>query len=113
MGNNIDCVFLNMAVEDRKNIFNLFVASLTRLALTVHCDKKVLWEKITAVMTDSVEKNLRIEDLIAASLPSQHIPLHVLCVTHTCEAYDTGNLAVLKHVEEKCDIKAQLVKGWT
>ena len=40
---------LNMAVEDRKNIVNLFVASLSRLALTVNCSKEEQWKKITAV----------------------------------------------------------------
>ena len=89
-----------MAVEDRKNIVDLFLASLSRLALTVNCNKEELWEKITAVMTDSVETNLRIEGLMSAFLSSTHIPLHVLCVSHNCEAFDCANLLVLKHVEE-------------
>ena len=50
-------------------------------------------------MTDSVEKNLRTEGLITASLSSKHIPLHVLCVSLTCEAFDFGNFLVLKFVE--------------
>ena len=98
-GKEIRLHLLNMAVEDSKNIVNLFLTSLSRLAVTVNCDKKLLWEKMTAVMTDSVQKNLQIEGLIAASLSSTLIPLHLFCVSHTCEAFDAGNLAVLKHVE--------------
>ena len=33
---------LNMAVEDRENFANLFLASLSRLALTVNCNKEEL-----------------------------------------------------------------------
>ena len=99
---------LNLAVEDCKNIVNLFLASVSKLALTVNCIKEELWKKITAVMTDSA--NLQIEGLIAASLLSKHIPLHVLCVSHTYEAFDCGNLLVLKHVEEKSDLKGKVVK---
>ena len=99
---------LNMAVEDRRNIVNLFLASLNRLSLTVGCNKSLIWEKLTAVMTDSVQKNLQIEQLIAASLSSNHVPLHLLCVSHTCEAFDAGNLLVLKDIEEKADLKGKV-----
>ena len=108
---NIPARSLNMAVEDRNNIVNLFLASLSCLALTVHADKNVLWEKITALMTDPVAKNLQIENLIAASLSSQHILYHfTYCVSHTCEAFNTGNLIVLKHVKEKSDMKNMILK---
>ena len=62
-------------------------------------------------LTDSVSKNLEIETLIAASLASSHIPLHLICVTHTCEVFDSGNLLVLKHVEEKLDLKNKIMKS--
>ena len=51
-----------------------------------------------------------IEELIAASLSSKDIPLHVLLVSHTCEAFDCGNVLVIKYVEEKSDIKGKVVK---
>ena len=76
---------LNLAVENRKNVVDLFVATLGSLALAANADRKLLWEKISALMTDSVAKNLEIENLIAASLISQHIPLHLLYVSHICE----------------------------
>lgn len=90
---------LSMAVEDRKNIVKLFVVTLNRLAITVNTDRKVLWEKVTALMTDSVTKNLQIENMIAATIFSNHIPLHLLCVSHTCEAFDAGNLQILRNIE--------------
>lgn len=102
---------LNKAIEDRKKIVNYSLASLSRLALTINYNKEELWMKITAVVTDSVEKNLKIEGLIAVSLSSKHIFLHVLCVSHTWEAFDCGNLLVLRHVEEKPDLKGKVVNA--
>ena len=64
---------INMAIEYRKKTVNLFLASLSGLALTANCNKEELWKKIRAVTTDSVENNLRIEGLIAASLSSKQI----------------------------------------
>ena len=101
---------LNMANEDRRNIVNLLVASLSRLSIASSSKKKHLWEKITALMTDSVSKNLEIENLIAATLLSDHIPLHLLCVSHTCEVFDSGNLAVLRQVELRLGIHDKIVK---
>ena len=51
---------LNMVAEDLKNIVNLFLTCLGRLALTVNCSKEKLWKKIAVIM-DSVAKNLWIE----------------------------------------------------
>ena len=90
---------LNMAVEDRRNIVRLLVTSAGHLAIAISCTKKALWEKISSLMTDS-SKNLEIESLIAVSLLSSHIPLYLLYVSHTCEVFDSGNLLVLKHVED-------------
>ena len=98
-----------MVAEDRKNIVNLFIATLSRLALTVNTDKKVLWEKVTALMTDSVSKNLEIENHIAASLVSNHIPMHLLCVSHTCEVFDSGNLYVLTQIEKMLGLKEKMI----
>ena len=49
---------------------------------------KELWKKSTIIMTDNVEKNLHIENDIAAALDSSHIPLHLLCKAHTVEELD-------------------------
>ena len=43
---------------------------LSRLALTVNYNKEELSRKITAAVTDSVEKNLQIEGLTAVDLLS-------------------------------------------
>ena len=50
-----------MAVRNHKNIVNLFLASHSTLEFTVNCNKVELWKKITAVMTDSVEKTCRLK----------------------------------------------------
>ena len=47
--------------------------------------------------------------MIAATLVSSHIPLHLLCVSHTCEAFDKGNLTVLKDIEKSLNLKSKLL----
>ena len=53
------------AYEDRQQITNLFVETLTRMVSTLHITLEndsiqalVLWEKTDALMTDAVTKNL-------------------------------------------------------
>ena len=77
---------IEMAYETRAQTVSLIVETLERLAILVNgksvvprTSAKALWEKITILMTDSVEKNLQIEKDIAAALGSSHIPLHLLC----------------------------------
>ncbi len=42
---------------------------------------------------------------------SSHIPLHLLCCTHTCEAFDRGNLHVLKEIETHINLKEILISS--
>ena len=103
------------AYEDRAQIVRLLVETLERLATLATANTgnlvsaKDLWEKIAVLMTDSVEKNLKIEDRIALTLNSQHIPLHVLCKAHTVEALDRSNLSVLENVEHKLNFREALI----
>ena len=93
------------AYEDRVQITKLIIETFERLALLVNesneemPNAKTLWEKVDMVMTDSVEKNLHIENGIAAGLNSTHIPLHLLCKAHTVEALDRSNINVLAELE--------------
>ena len=78
------------AYETRAQIVRLILETLERLVILVNEDNKKttakqLWEKINIIMTDSVEKNLHIEDEIASALGSTHVPLHLLCKAHTVE----------------------------
>ena len=94
------------AYEDRQQIVDLLVETCHRLSLatSVHLGQEItskqLWEKTVSIMTDSVTKNLQIEDGIAETLNSMHIPNHFLCKSHTFEKIDLTNLVVLKTVEE-------------
>ena len=70
---------LFFAYEDRENIVRLIVETYERLALTLSVDEEVvtpreLWEKTTAIMTDSVNKNLKKEDGVAAALKTNRKP---------------------------------------
>ena len=51
-----------------------------------------LWEKVDAIMTDAVTKNLGIEETISTTLGSSHQPYHLLYKSHTVEALDRSNL---------------------
>ena len=53
---------LSMATETRDNITSMTFAALKRLSVASDADSKELWEKVSALMTDSVAKNLHIEE---------------------------------------------------
>ena len=82
------------AYEDRQQIVDLLVETYHRLllAVSVHLGQEItskqLWEKSVSIMTDSVAKKLQIEDGIAETLNSIHIPYHLLCKSHTVEKTD-------------------------
>lgn len=106
---------LFFAYEDRAQIVSLIVETLTRLAILasaktfIEVTAKELWEQIDVIMTDSVEKNLKIEDGISSKVGSQHIPLHLLCKAHTVEALDRSNLSVLEKIEAKLNFREALI----
>ena len=100
---------LGLAVETRQNISDMIVTTLERLSLTVNTSRNELWKKVYALMTDSVSKNLHIETQIAAALNSTHIPINLLCVSHTCEVFDRGNTDVLSEIEKKLCIREKLI----
>ena len=58
-----------------------------------------LWEKVYAIMTDSVSKNLKIEYGIGEYFGSMHKPIHLLCKPHTVEKLDSCNLVVIAKFE--------------
>lgn len=77
---------LNITVGDRKNIVRALVASLGLLAIAGSTNKSKLWEKVTAPIIDSVNKNLEVGVFVSASLASTHVPLH-LFVLHLIAKY--------------------------
>ena len=89
------------AYEDRQQIVNLLVETYNRLSIAASITEsnevtpRQLWENTDSIMTDSATKNLKIEDGIAAEFNSTHIPMHLLCKSHTVEKLDSSNLEVL------------------
>ena len=67
-----------------------------------------LWENITHIMTDSVSKNLKTEDLVAEKLGCKHIPYHLLCKSHVVEKLGASNLDVLAAFEERVKLRQRL-----
>ena len=100
------------AFENRDQIIDLFVESLTRLSVIVSISEgknitpSSMWEKVDAVMTDAVSKNLEIENNFPQKIGSEHHPYHLLCKSHTVEALDRSNLKVLSMIEKKVNQRA-------
>ena len=67
-----------------------------------------LWENITHILTDSVSKNLKIEDFVAEKLCSKHIPHHLLCKSDVAEKSIASNLDVLAAIEERVKLQQRL-----
>ena len=97
---------LFFAYEDRKQIIELLVEPYSSLSVATSVDKQenitpgLLWERTNAIMTDSVLKNLKIDDLIGESLGSDHRSYHLLCKSHTVEKLDARNLENLATIEK-------------
>ena len=68
-----------------------------------------MWENIYAIMTDAVSKNLKVEIEVAHRLNSNHIPIHILCKSHTCEKLDEACINALVHAEKKIDYAKLLI----
>ena len=104
---------LFFAYEDRKQIVKLFVETANRLAVAANrpdVTAKSLWENIYALMTDAVTKNMKIEEYVAKELKSSHIPLHLLCKSHTCEKLDESCLNTLTEIESELNYSALLIQ---
>ena len=104
---------LFFAYEDRVQIIRLIVETFQRLTATISAEEhpvsaKMLWEKTTALMTDSVSKNLNIGEGVAECLLSTYVPYHLLCKAHPVEAFDRSNLAVLASIEKEVAFRQKL-----
>ena len=103
-----------VAIETRSQIVSLILETLECLAVLVtgndekKTTSKELWEKITIIRTDSVEKNLHIEDESAAAVGSTHIPIHLFCNALMVEALDRSNINVLATIEESLKFREAL-----
>lgn len=100
---------LMLAYEDRANIVKLFIEQMKRLAIAGETTEKIIWEKITAIMTDSVAKNLSIAVEIAKLLKSEHVPFQLLCSAHFCENIDRKCLETIAEGEEKIHLKQEIM----
>ena len=103
---------LFFAFEDRAQIVKLVIETLKRLCAAIRAvmSSKQLWECIDAFMTDAVSKNLKVEYEVANQLGSDHIPIHLLCKSHTCEKLDETNIQTLSEIESKIGLRKQLEK---
>ena len=86
---------LFFAFEDREQISELIVETLKRLSAALSNSQTIcqLWEKVYALMSDAVTKNMNVQTLVAEKLGSSHIPHHFLCKSYTCERMESDNLS--------------------
>jgi len=104
---------LFFAFEDRNQITLLITETLKRLAVATGDESATaakLWSNIYAVMTDAVTKNLKIEEEVAKALGSSHVPLHLLCKSHTCEKFDESCINSLVEIERELSYADLLIK---
>ena len=70
-------------------------------------------------MTDSVAKNLTVEELVSEELETDLFPKHALCKSHVVEKLDCSNLEVLAEAESKINLRPKMeaylpgIKGYT
>ena len=67
-----------------------------------------LWNNTTAFMSDAVTKNLGVPKGVSEQLGTAHIPLHLLCKSHTVEALDTAITHVLSECEVSVDLRGKI-----
>ena len=99
--------------EDRQQITDLVLQTLNRLSVALDNLKspQQLWENIYAFMTDSVTKNLKVEAATSETLGTEHIPLPILCKSHTFEKLDQGCLHALMKAEQQLKMSELISKG--
>ena len=103
------------ANEDREQIVLLIVENIKRLSVAATGSDesaKKLWENLFALMTDSVSKNLKIEDGISEYFGPTYKPIHLLCKSHTAEKLDICNLEVLASFEQVLRQESNSVLCW-
>ncbi|KAI8514440.1 hypothetical protein Bbelb_070310 [Branchiostoma belcheri] len=73
---------LSIASESRQNLADLKVAKLQILKAASGVAAKTLFEKMDFVLTDQTSHNFNVDELVAESLESEHIPDHLFCKVH-------------------------------
>ena len=101
------------ANEVRAQIIRLTVETCKRLISTINVEElaisvKLLWEKTTSIMTDTVSENLQVGDRIAEVFQLSHILYHLSCKSHFVAAFDCSNIHVLTNISKQVDFRNKL-----
>jgi hypothetical protein len=73
---------MSIAAESRRNLADLKVAVFEILEAASCVASKDLFEKIDFVITDQTAHNFHVDELVAESLHSEHVPDHLFCNVH-------------------------------
>ena len=52
-------------------------------------------------MTDAASKNLKVDYKVSKQLGAKHVPIHLLCKSHTCEKLDESCINVPVKIEQQ------------
>lgn len=55
-------------------------------------------------------KNLKVETAVSQELGTEHVPIHILCKSHTCEKLDETCIDTLIKVEKELDMANLIMK---
>lgn len=81
-GNYRSLPTMSIASESRHNLAALKVAVLEILEAASGVSAKTLFEKIDFVITDQTAHNVKVDEMVAERLESEHIPDHLYCNVH-------------------------------
>ena len=103
---------LFFAHENREEIVNLTLQTLERLSTAIGgaATPKQLWENIYAYMTDSVSKNIKVEQIVSERLGTKHVPIRIFCKSHTCEKLDESCTDILVNIERQLKLSELFTK---
>jgi hypothetical protein len=73
---------MSIASESRENLAALKVALFNILEAASGVPAKTLFEKVDFVVTDQTAHNFKVDELVAESLDSEHVPDHLFCNVH-------------------------------
>ena len=93
---------LFFAFEDRMQITKPIIETLQWLSTVFNGSgsAKELWE-IDTSMTNAASKNLKVGIEVARMLRLDHVLLHLLCKSHTCEKFYSTNIERIAKISRR------------
>ena len=91
---------LALASESRANLASLKLVILSLLSAVSGVPSDVLWKRITFTMTDATTHNMKVDDVVAEALGTEHLPDHLLCQAHPVLMFNRVMQKTFKEVDQ-------------